>query len=319
MTPLTDNHEKGRVALVGALAPYVTEPLREAYDCVAVPKALAHEALDLAGRDTVVAAVTSGFFGFSAELMAAFPALKAIAVFGVGYDKVDMAAARERGITVSNTPGVLDACVADTAIGLLIDVFRRFSAADRFVRAGAWTGGQYPLTSDFSGKRVGILGLGRIGRAIARRLAGFDITVSYHNRRRRDDVPYRYHTSALDLARDCDALVVAASGGPDSQGVVSREVLTALGKGFLVNIARASLVDQEAMIEMLRDGRLGGAGLDVYATEPDIPDELKQFDNVVLLPHVGAATIETRHAMAELTRANIVNYLAHGALLTPVE
>ena len=240
--------------------------------------------------------------------------------FGVGYDRTDVAEARRRGIAVSNTPGVLDACVADTAVGLVIDVMRGLSAADRFVRRGEWARGRAPaLSRRVTGARVGILGLGRIGLAIARRLAGFDTTISYHNRRPRLGVPYEYADSPVDLARDCDVLVVAAAGGPASRHLVDARVLDALGPdGFLVNVARGSVVDEAALVAALEAGGIAGAGLDVFADEPHVPVALLDRDDVVLLPHLASATQETRAAMVGLVLANVERFLADGTLVTPV-
>jgi lactate dehydrogenase-like 2-hydroxyacid dehydrogenase len=215
---------------------------------------------------------------------------------------------------------VLTDCVADTAVGLVIDVMRRLSAGDRFVRRGEWADGRVPaLARRVTGARVGILGLGRIGLAIARRLAAFDATISYHNRSERTDVPYAYAASPIELARGCDVLVVAAAGGPDSRHLVGADVLDALGPdGFLVNVARGSIVDEEALVDALEDGRIAGAGLDVFSDEPRVPAALLDRDDVVLLPHVGSGTVETRAEMVELVLANVDQFLKTGTLVTPV-
>ncbi|SDL64594.1 Lactate dehydrogenase [Arthrobacter sp. ok362] len=265
-------------------------------------------------------AVTSGKVGVGPELMRALPALRAVVNFGVGYDATDIGQARERGIAVSNTPEVLNDCVADTALALYLDVLRRISAADRYVRAGQWaTAGNFPLATKASGKRVGILGLGRIGKVIARRLEAFDCTVSYHNRRPVAEVPYEYCASPVDLALQSDVLIIAAAGGPDSVKLVGPKVIEALGpSGYLINVARGSVVDEEALVAALLTGRLAGAGLDVFEDEPKVPHDLLALDNVVLLPHLGSGTHETRAAMAELTLANLLQYVTTGTLVTPV-
>ncbi|GAB3448169.1 2-hydroxyacid dehydrogenase [Actinophytocola sediminis] len=266
--------------------------------------------------DQVIAAVTSSRYGVTPEQMAQMPGLGAIVHFGAGYEATDLDLARARGVQVSNTPDVLSDCVADLAVGGLLDVLRGLSAADRFVRAGGWN---FPLTTKVGGKRVGILGLGGIGRAIARRLAGFDVRISYHSRRVVPDVPYRYLPSAVELAAEVDVLVVATAGGAGTRGLVSVEVLAALGPaGYLVNIARGSVVDEPALVSALVDGRLAGAALDVYADEPTVPAELLALDNVVLFPHIGSGTRETRQAMGELAFQNLRQFMTDGTLVTPV-
>ena len=265
-------------------------------------------------------AVTSGRTGVDAALMSALPNLGAVVNFGVGYDTTDMAAAHSRGVAVSNTPDVLTDCVADTAVGLLIDVLRQFSAADRYLRAGRWpVDGNYPLTRQVSQSRVGIVGLGRIGGAIATRLAAFGCSISYHNRRQVADSAFTYVESPVELARQVDVLIVAAAGGGETRNLIDRSVIDALGAdGYLVNIARGSVVDETALVEALTAGRLAGAGLDVFADEPHVPDALLAMDNVVLLPHVASGTIETRAAMEELTLRNLDRFLQTGELVTPV-
>lgn len=265
-------------------------------------------------------AVTSGKVGVGTELMRALPALRAVVNFGVGYDATDVNQARERGIAVSNTPEVLNDCVADTALALYLDVLRRISAADRYVRRGQWAAaGNFPLATKASGKRVGILGLGRIGTVIARRLEGFDCTISYHNRRPVPASPYEYRASPADLALHSDVLIVAAAGGPESVKLVGPEVIKALGPaGYLINVARGSVVDQDALVAALLTGQLAGAGLDVFTDEPKVPQDLLALDNVVLLPHLGSGTHETRAAMAELTLANLLQFAETGTLVTPV-
>jgi len=312
-----DTGSVGRILRVGALMPPLERALAERYDALVLP-ADAAPFLSEHGADVGVV-VTSGGVGVGTELMASLPSLAAVINFGVGYDTTDIDQARSRGIVVSNTPDVLTDCVADTAVGLLIDTLRRFSAADRFVRSGGWATARYPLATSISGKRVGILGLGRIGRAIAHRLEGFGCVISYHNRTPAPGVDYDYVPSLLQLARESDVLVVAAAGGDETQKIVSAEVIDALGDtGFLVNIARGSVVDQDALVAALVDGRLAGAGLDVFADEPNVPAELLGLDTVVLLPHLASGTVETRQAMTDLTLANLDAYLADRSLVTPV-
>lgn len=310
-----------RVLQVGPLKPSLAQTLRTDYDAVELPADEPDRSAFLAEHAAAVTAVvTSGRTGVDADLMAALPQLGAVVNFGVGYDTTDVDAAAERGIGVSNTPDVLTDCVADTAVGLLIDVLRQFSAADRFLRAGRWpVDGNYPLTRQVSGRRVGILGLGRIGSAIAARLGAFGCSIAYHNRHRVEASPYAYVGSAVELAAGVDVLVVAAAGGSGTRRLVDADVLDALGAdGYLINVARGSVVDEAALVERLADGRLAGAGLDVFADEPTVPAELLGLDNVVLLPHVGSGTVETRAAMEALTLRNLDEFLSTGRLVTPV-
>ena len=309
------------VLQVGPLMQTVQDTVANVYGAVRLPASAADEAEFLEQRGhTFDVAVTSGRFGVGTELMRALPNLRAVVNFGVGYDTTDTRQAAERGIAVSNTPDVLNDCVADTAVALYVDVLRRTSAADRYVRRGDWARkGNFPLATKASGKRVGILGLGRIGKVIARRLEGFDCTINYHNRKKAPGGPYEYASSPVELARNADVLIVAAAGGPESVHVVDHDVIEALGpNGYLINIARGSVVDEQALVAALLDGRLGGAGLDVFADEPKVPQDLLSMDNVVLLPHLGSGTNETRAAMAELTLANLAQFAADGTLVTPV-
>jgi lactate dehydrogenase-like 2-hydroxyacid dehydrogenase len=259
-------------------------------------------------------------YAVTAAMMDRLPKLEILAGFGVGYDRFDLKAAKERGIVVTNTPDVLSDDVADLAIGLMIATLRRIAALDRFVRAGSWAAGETPaLAHKVSGKRLGIVGLGRIGRAIARRAEGFAMTIGYTGPRAHRDAPYRYVADLIQLARESDVLAVACRADPTTRGMVNAEVLKALGpKGILVNVARGSLVDETALVAALKNGALGGAGLDVYADEPRVAPELSQLDNVVLLPHVGSATEETRRTMADLVIANLESHFAGRGPLTPV-
>jgi lactate dehydrogenase-like 2-hydroxyacid dehydrogenase len=302
--------------------PAVQEPIISEYGAVRLPDPGPGRDgfLQQHGRSFDVA-VTSGKVGIATELMRALPNLRAVVNFGVGYDTTDVAQAAERGIAVSNTPDVLNDCVADTAIALYLDVLRQTSAADRFVRRGDWLSkGNFPLATKASGKRVGVLGLGRIGRVIARRLEGFDCAISYHSRNPVEGISYQYKASPRDLAADCDVLIVAAAGGPGSAKLVDAGVIEAIGPdGYLINIARGSVVDEDALVAALLAGRLAGAALDVFADEPKVPEDLLALDNVVLLPHLGSGTHETRAAMAELTLANLRQFAATGSVLTAVQ
>lgn len=306
---------------VGPLKPSLERTLSESHRAYVLPEepVAREEFLSSHGGD-ITAVVTSGRSGVDATLMKALPHLGAIVNFGVGYDTTDIDGATALGIGVSNTPDVLTDCVADTAVGLMIDVMRQFSAADRYVRAGSWPAtGNYPLTRQVSNTRVGIIGLGRIGTAIAKRLSAFGCTISYHNRHEVPGSPYPYADSPVALAAGVDVLVVAAAGGSGTRKLVDGAVIDALGAdGYLINIARGSVVDEDALVEALRSGRLAGAGLDVFADEPNVPEALLALDNVVLLPHVGSGTVETRAAMEQLTLRNLEEYLASGRLVTPV-
>ena len=309
------------VLQVGPLKPSLAETLRTRYGAQTLPEDPATRTEFLADSGAyVTAVVTSGRTGVDAALMAELPRLGAVVNFGVGYDTTDVDAAALRGVGVSNTPDVLTDCVADTAVGLLIDTMRQFSASDRYVRAGRWPAeGNYPLTRQVSNTRVGIIGLGRIGGAIAKRLSAFGCTISYHNRRQVTESPYTYVGSPVALAQDVDVLVIAAAGGSATSKLVDAAVLDALGPdGYLINIARGSVVDETALVSALRGGRLAGAGLDVFADEPNVPAELFAMDNVVLLPHVGSGTVQTRAAMEDLTLRNLDEFLATGRLVTPV-
>jgi lactate dehydrogenase-like 2-hydroxyacid dehydrogenase len=242
----------------------------------------------------------------SAELMGRLPALEIIANFGVGYDSVDVGAARVRNIRVTNTPNVLNDAVAELTVGLMLALGRRIVATDRFVREGRWSAGSYRLTSELNGRTVGIIGLGRIGKEIARRLEAMKMRVIYHGRHRRTDEPYVFYDDLTQMAQEADWLVAIAPGGQATQGIVSRRVLEALGpEGCFVNVSRGSLVDQAALVELLGSGALGGAALDVFAEEPNVPEGLLGLDNVVLSPHQGSATEQTRRKMWELMIENL--------------
>lgn len=255
-----------------------------------------------------------------AALLDRLPNLQIVANFGVGYDSVDVDAATERGVIVTNSPGVLDDEVADTALALLLMTVRELGQAERYLRAGRWAAeGPYPLTDlTVTGRKLGILGLGRIGEAIAKRAEPFRMTVGYHNRSRKD-VPYRYYPSLLEMARDVDTLLVVVPGNAATRHIVGAEVLEALGPdGVLVNIGRGTVVDEAALIGALKTRTIRAAGLDVYEDEPNVPQELIDLDNAVLLPHVGSASKATRRAMGQLVIDNLTSWFAEGRALTPV-
>ncbi|MFE6160144.1 2-hydroxyacid dehydrogenase [Streptomyces sp. NPDC056486] len=309
----------GTVLQVSPLLPDLEKALAERYRTVRLHE-LPDPDTDLREyADDVVAAVTSARYGVGNSLMDALPRLGAIIHFGVGYETTDVAHARARGVDVSNTPDVLTDCVADLAVGALIDVMRGLSAGDRYVRGGRWGSAPFPLASRVSGKRIGILGLGRIGRAVARRFEGFGANIAYCSRVPVADVPYRHLPTARELAAECDALVVTVAGGAATRGLVSAEVLEALGpQGYLVNVARGSVVDEPALVAAVQEERIAGAALDVFADEPNVPRELRDSDRVVLLPHIASATHETRRAMGDLVLDNLQRFMTEGTLLTPV-
>jgi lactate dehydrogenase-like 2-hydroxyacid dehydrogenase len=307
------------VLQVGGVPPSIADALASKYDALVLPMNAERADFLAEHASSVTAVVDAGQVSIDAELMSALPNLGAIIHFGDGYDSIDIDTARRLGIGVSNTPDVLTDTVADTALGLMLMTMRRFGAAERYVRAGRWpVDGPYPFGQDVTGSRVGILGLGRIGSAIAQRLTGFNCVITYHNRRELTGSDYRYASSPVDLAKSVDVLVVATSAN-DASPLVSRDVLEALGPdGYLINIARGSIVDQEALVELLAQGRLAGAGLDVFAHEPVVPQQLREMDNVVVLPHVGSATARTRAAMTALVLRNLDEYLTNRTLSTPV-
>ena len=228
-------------------------------------------------------------------------------------------AARQRGIAVSTTPDVLNDCVADLAMGLIIDTARRLSESERFLRAGHWAAGAFPLGRKVTGKRLGIVGLGRIGEALVQRASGFAMAVRYHNRKSLSDSPYGYEPQLIELARWADFLVLTCPGGAATHHLITTPILEALGpQGILINVARGSVVDEAALVAALQRGTLGGAGLDVYAAEPAVPAALRELNNMVLLPHIGSASEETRLQMEQLVLANLQAFVDQGELLTPL-
>jgi hydroxypyruvate reductase len=252
-------------------------------------------------------------------LMAQLPALEMISVFGVGYDRYDVAAARERGIPITNTPDVLTDDVADMGISLMLAVARTIPQADKYVREGKWPSGPMPLARKVTGARLGIVGLGRIGSAIARRAAGFDMSIAYTSRNKVAASPYPYYPTPAALAAEVDFLMVITPGGAGTKGLINAEVLHALGsKGYLINVARGSVVDESALITALQNNVIAGAALDVFENEPHVPAALCGMSNVVLAPHVASATWQTRRAMADLAFGNLQAHFAGNPLLTPV-
>ena len=265
------------------------------------------------------AIATDGHYGVPADVMAAAPNIRVVSSYGVGYDGVDVDALVARGVIVAHTPDVLNDEVADTAVMLWLAVSRGMITAHDWVVSGKWEiEGAMPLTRSVRGRTVGIVGFGRIGQTIARLVGAFDATVLYHARGPKD-VAFEYCADLVDMAARSDVLMVITPGGPATRHLVSAAVMDALGpEGILINVARGSVVDEQAMVAALADGRLGGAGLDVFDQEPHVPDALKSMPNVVLAPHIGSATVETRQAMGDLTCDNLSQFLRDGTVLTPV-
>jgi lactate dehydrogenase-like 2-hydroxyacid dehydrogenase len=297
--------------LTASLPPFLAEPLAADYSCHDY-----HAAPDKRGMLAAVGArirglVMGGVSVIPEELLDVLPRLEIISVFGVGYDGVPIDYCRRRGIKVTNTPDVLTEDVADVAAALVLMSGRGFAAAERFVRRGEWRRRGPELTARIGGRRAGIVGLGRIGKAIAQRLAAFGMDIAYTGRSAQPDVPWRYVAGLAALAAEVDFLIVACPGGAATRGLVDAQVLAALGaKGTLINIARGSIVDEPALVDALQRGVIRAAGLDVFADEPNVPPALLEMENVVLLPHVGSATRETRQAMADLCRGNLDAWFA---------
>jgi hydroxypyruvate reductase len=306
------------VLAVAALPPFLMGPLREAYrlhDRLHATDAAAFGAV--APRVRAIAA--SGESRVDAALIGQLPALEIISVMGVGYDGIDVAAAKARGVKVTHTPGVLNDDVADLAIALMLAWARQVARADRFVRAGQWPSGPLPIGRKVSGARLGLVGIGRIGQAIAQRATAFGMRIAYTARSARPELAYRYFASTAALAAESDYLVVITPGGTATRKLVDAAVLAALGaKGCLVNIARGSVVDEAALVAALQTGTIAGAALDVFENEPHVPQALREMDNVVLTPHIGSATAQTRQAMADLAFANLRAHFAGEPLPSPV-
>lgn len=297
------------------LTPWLNERLQAAYDITLAPPAGPERDALLAVRGgEFVGLLSSAAHGVTNAVIDAMPSLRVISSFGVGLDKFDTTHTAARGIAVGYTPDVLNDCVADMAFALLLGAGRRIAQADRYVRAGHWVAQPpqpFPLGFKVSGARLGIVGLGRIGRTIAQRSAGFDMAVRYHSRRPVADAPWAHEPSLTELARWADFLVVITAGGADTHHLINAEVLAALGpQGYLVNVARGSVVDQDALIAALQSGGIAGAALDVYEHEPQVPEALRQLDNVVLAPHIASATEQTRQAMAQRVLDNLNAFFA---------
>ena len=298
--------------------PFLLEPLQAKY----VVHQRLHET-DPAAFEKVAPGIraiqASGESKVGAGLIAQLPALEVISVMGVGYDGIDVAAAKAAGVVVTHTPDVLNDDVADLAIALMLAWARQIGRADRFVRAGEWANGPLPLGRKMSGARLGIVGMGRIGQAIAHRAAAFGMKIAYTARSAKPELPLPYFPSAATLAANSDFLVLITPGGAGTRKLVDAEVLRALGpNGCVVNVARGSVIDEAALVEALRAGTIAGAALDVFESEPTVPQALREMDNVVLTPHIGSATAQTRRAMAKLAFDNLDAKLSGHPVLTPV-
>jgi lactate dehydrogenase-like 2-hydroxyacid dehydrogenase len=303
---------------IGSFPPEVQSQIDAEFERLRVDELETALERDPARAGGIRAIVTRSNLDVPASLVERLPALEIIATNGVGYDLIPLELAARRGIVVSNTPDVLNAAVAELCIGALLSLLRRLPQADRYVRAGRWAGANFPLGGSLAGKHVGIVGLGRIGKDIARRLEPFGVALAYHGRTDQN-LAWRFEADLTALARDVDILIVAAPGGRETARMIDAPVLDALGpQGILVNVARGSLVDQEALLAALAQGRIAGAALDVFDKEPDIDARFFGLENVLLTPHIGSATQETRAAMAQLMLDNLRAYFRSGRALTPV-
>jgi lactate dehydrogenase-like 2-hydroxyacid dehydrogenase len=313
--------EKKDVLLIGAAAPVIVDGLEPVVTLHRLNQAADREAFlsSIASRVQGIA-MAGGHFAVDGAFMTRFPKLEIISSFGVGYDHIDAKWAGAHGITVTNTPDVLNEEVADTTIGLLLCTLRELPQAERYLRAGKWLEKPYPLTRmTLRDRTIGMVGMGRIGRAIARRLDAFGVPVVYHARNPQAGVSYRHYPNLLDMARDVDTLIIIVPGGAATKNLINAQVFEALGpRGIVINMARGSVIDEPALVAALQKRTIFAAGLDVFAEEPKVPAELIAMDNVVLLPHVGSASEFTRRAMGQLVVDNLLAWAAGRPPLTPV-
>jgi lactate dehydrogenase-like 2-hydroxyacid dehydrogenase len=313
--------DKTDVLLIGPKKPVIFDGLRAAMNVHPFVDAKDPDALiaELAPRLRAIAVSVSSE-RVTGELMSRLPKLEIVSTFAVGYDHIDAKWAGEHGVTVTNTPDVLTEEVADTALGLLLCTVRELPQAERYLRAGKWLERDYRLTpATLRDRTVGLVGMGRIGQAIARRLDGFKVPVMYHSRRPQAGVPYRHYPDLVAMARDVDILLVIVPGGQTTRHIITAQVLEALGpEGIFINMARGSVIDEAVLIKALQDKTIMTAGLDVFASEPKVPKELIAMEHVVLFPHVGSATVATRRAMDQLVVDNILAWAAGKPPLTPV-
>jgi lactate dehydrogenase-like 2-hydroxyacid dehydrogenase len=311
--------KKIKILSLGEMASRVDEALAEHFE-VYRDAELGLEAILAEHGGEIAGIATRGRVPTTAALIERLPKLEIVANFGVGYDSIDLAAAIARGVVVTNTPDVLNDEMGDFTVGLLVATIRRLPQADRFIRAGLWADGKaFPLSATLRGRSIGIVGMGRIGKVIARRLSGFDLPIAYHSRRPQPDVAYHYYPTLHGLAEAVDTLIVVLPGGAATHNVIDAGILKALGpNGVLINVARGSVVDEPALIRALEDGTILAAGLDVFAREPKVPAELLELGHVVLLPHIGTATHHTRDIMGQLVVRNVVSWFAGDGPITPV-
>jgi lactate dehydrogenase-like 2-hydroxyacid dehydrogenase len=313
--------DKAEVVLIGASKPVIVNGLS--------PHVTLHKLFEAKDREALLLEVAPRIRGLAVAytankvdgaFMSRFPKLEIVSSFGVGYDHVDAKWAGAHGIVVTNTPDVLNEEVADTALGLLLCTVREFPQAERFLRAGKWEKGGYPLSkATLRDRTVGMVGMGRIGKAIARRLEAFGVPVVYHSRNPQPGVAYKYYPDLVAMARDVDILLVIVPGGAATMNLINKPVLEALGpNGILINMARGSVVDEPALIESLKSGTIMSAGLDVFVNEPHVPPELIAMENVVLFPHLGSASEYTRRAMDQLVVDNLLAWFSGKPPLTPV-
>ncbi|MET0676203.1 MAG: 2-hydroxyacid dehydrogenase [Bradyrhizobium sp.] len=321
MAAATNSSEKIDLLIYGPIRPILENGFSDQY---VLHRAEGHADLERLKPETAAKirgiAVTYHTVRADAKALSQFPKLEIVGSFGVGYDHVDSAYARENDVIVTNTPDVLTEEVADVAMGLLISTLREFVKADRYVRSGLWQTQNYPLSAgSLRDRKVGIVGMGRIGQAIGRRLEASLVPVSYHSRNKSSAVDYKHYPDLMEMAKDVDTLVVIVPGGASTAKMINADVLKALGpRGVLINVARGSVVDEPALVAALKSGAILAAGLDVFAAEPTVPDELKSMQNVVLLPHIGSASVVTRNAMDQLVVDNLKNWFDGKAPLTPV-
>lgn len=295
----------------------LTEKLKEIYDIYEYNE-LTSEAFSTLAKEFSIM-IANGESTVTHELIKSLPSLELIAVFGVGYDGVDIHAAAEHHVAVSHTPGVLTDDVADLAMGLMLSTSRKIVAAQKFIEAGHWQAGNFPWTRKVSGSRIGIVGMGRIGRAIAQRCEGFSMQITYSDHKVIPDVNYPWVKDIADLASQSDFLMICTPGNSENKALIDEKILKALGSdGILINISRGSVIDESALVNALQQGIIAGAGLDVFSDEPNVPESLLHCDNVVVTPHMASATWSTRMAMSRLVLDNIAKWVESKALVTPI-
>jgi lactate dehydrogenase-like 2-hydroxyacid dehydrogenase len=310
---------KPKLLMMGAYAAWDMDDLEANYDVLKYWEATDRDAFVRVHGADVRAIATRGDLGASAEVMSKLPRLEVVSCYGVGVDAIDLGYAKTRGIRVTNTPDVLTADVADMGIALLLAVARQIPRGDAYVRDGSWTKANMDLATRVSGKKAGVVGMGRVGSTVAKRLAGFDCDVAYFDVNKRADLPYAFVNNLVELARRSEFLIVTLAGGDSTKGMINARVLDGLGPdGILINISRGSTVDETALLDALANKQIKGAGLDVFWNEPNIDQRFKALDNVVLQPHHASGTVETRKAMGKLVRDNLKAHFSGAALITPV-